>query len=114
MRPLSPQLAELRANVQIINCSNCGAPIDLVDASACEHCRTPISMLDLKQIERMVDHLRKADEAPRAIDPMLPVRLAHEKRQVEMLFDAMNADGGTKPEAFGLVEIGLRLISKLV
>jgi hypothetical protein len=115
VRPLSPQqLADLRANVQMINCSNCGAPIDLVHASACEHCRTPISMLDLKQIERMVDQLRKAGEAPRTIDPMLPARLAREKREVEALFDAMNADGGTKPAAFGLVEMGLRLISKLV
>jgi hypothetical protein len=115
VRPLSPQqLNDLRANVQMVNCSNCGAPIDLAHASACEHCSTPISMLDLKQIEAMVDQLRKADEASKTIDPMLPVRLAQEKRQVEALFDAMNAGGGSTPEAFGLVEMGLRLISKLV
>ncbi len=114
VRPLSPQqLADLRANVQMLNCSNCGAPIDLVHASACEHCSTPVSMLDLKQIEAMADHLRKADEAPRSIDPMLPARLAREKREVEALFNAMNAGGGGEPAAFGLVEMGLRLISKL-
>jgi len=115
IRALSPvQIEELKRNVQTLSCSNCGAPIDLARASACEHCSTPISMLDLKQIEAMVDQLRKADEASRTIDPMLPVRLAHEKRQVEALFDAMNAGGGSTPEAFGLVEMGLRLISKLV
>src|SRR5436190_23871799 len=73
VRPLSPpQLAELRANVQMIHCSNCGAPIDLAGASACAHCGTPISMLDLKQIERMTAHLRRADEASRPIDPARP------------------------------------------
>ena len=106
----------------MINCSNCGAPIDLVHASACEHCSTPISMLDLKQIEAMVEHLRKADEAfdrsgcegGTTDRPDAAARLEHEKREVEALFDAMNAGGGEEPAAFGLVEMGLRLISKLV
>ena len=30
VRPLTPpQIAELRKNIQVVNCSNCGAPIDL-------------------------------------------------------------------------------------
>jgi hypothetical protein len=54
VRPLSArQIAELRASVQTVNCSNCGAPIDLTLASACAHCSTPLSMLDLNQIEVM-------------------------------------------------------------
>ena len=66
VRPLSPQqLAELRATVKMVNCSNCGAPIDLVNASACAHCGTPISMLDVKQIEAAVTGLQRADEASR-------------------------------------------------
>lgn len=39
VRPLSPQqLQELRQNVQTINCSNCGAAIDLASDSVCKHC----------------------------------------------------------------------------
>jgi len=114
VRPLSPQqLAELRANVQMINCSNCGAPIDLSGAPACAHCGTPISMIDLKQIEEMTAHLRRAVDASRTIDPMLPERLAHEKSEVEALFASLRADGiRTSGPSFDLVGAGLRLIAK--
>src|SRR5919109_1451256 len=48
IRPLSAaQVAELRRNVQAVNCSNCGAPVDLGRGSVCAHCGSPLSMLDL-------------------------------------------------------------------
>jgi len=113
VRPLSArQIADLRASVQTVNCSNCGAPIDLTLASACAHCSTPLSMLDLNQIEVMAAHLRRADEASRTIDPMLPERMKREKEAVESLFAALRADeGGARPGSTGLVEMGLRLFS---
>ena len=113
VRPLSArQIADLRASVQTVNCSNCGAPIDLTLASACAHCSTPLSMLDLNQIEVMAAHLRRADEASRTIDPMLPERMKREKEAVESLFAALRADeGGSLPGSTGLVEMGLRLFS---
>ena len=113
VRPLSArQIADLRASVQSVNCSNCGAPIDLTLASACAHCSTPLSMLDLNQIEVMAAHLRRADEASRTIDPMLPERMKREKEAVESLFAALRADeGGALPGSTGLVEMGLRLFS---
>lgn len=47
IRPMSPaQLAELRRHLQAVNCSNCGAPIDLANATACGHCASPLTMLD--------------------------------------------------------------------
>jgi len=113
VRPLSgPQIAELRASVQTINCSNCGAPIDLMRASACAHCSTPLSMLDLNQIDRMAAHLQQAGEASRTIDPMLPERMRREKEAVDALFKALRADAsGARPASSGLVEMGLRLLS---
>ena len=113
VRPLSArQIADLRASVQTVNCSNCGAPIDLTLASACAHCSTPLSMLDLNQIEVMAAHLRRADEASRTIDPMLPELMKREKQAVESLFAALRADeGGARPGSTGLVEMGLRLFS---
>jgi hypothetical protein len=112
VRPLSPQqLAELRASVKMVNCSNCGAPIDLVNASACAHCSTPVSMLDVKQIERTVASLRQADEAARTIDPSWPARMEHEKHQVDALFQALRAEGGDRSSS-GVVEMGLRLLTK--
>jgi hypothetical protein len=114
IRPLSrQQLAELRANVQMVNCSNCGAPIDLAHASGCAHCRTPLSMLDLHQIEAMATHLRRAEDASHTVDPALPEKLKREKEAVDALFEALRAEGaGARPASAGLVEMGLRLVAK--
>jgi hypothetical protein len=50
IRPLSAeQIDELRRTVQAVNCSNCGAPVDLAQGSSCAHCGTPLSLLDLKR-----------------------------------------------------------------
>src|SRR6202022_3591080 len=55
IRPLSPQqITELRKKIQMINCSNCGAPIDLTKDSACPHCGSPLSMLDTQKMAEMV------------------------------------------------------------
>jgi Zn-finger nucleic acid-binding protein len=61
VRPLTPkQMAELRQNVQMLNCSNCGAPVDLVKQSTCPHCGSPVTMIDMKQIAA---HVRELEEA---------------------------------------------------
>ena len=92
VRPLTPQqIAELRRNVQMVNCSNCGAPIDLSKASDCGHCGSPLSMLDMKQAETLVEQLRRADE-PKPIDPTLPLRLERARREVDAAFAGLPDD----------------------
>jgi hypothetical protein len=87
IRPLSAQqIADLRQSVPIVNCSNCGAPIDLARSSACGHCGSPLSMLDLKQAGALVAALREADHPDRPIDPTLPLRLERARREVEASF----------------------------
>jgi len=97
IRPLSAaQIEELKQNVQMVNCSNCGAPIDLANASACTHCGTPISMLDVKQVSEMASQLQQAS-APKPID-------------VSALFAALKAEHDREaPQS--LVETGLRLVA---
>jgi predicted amidophosphoribosyltransferase len=79
---LSPQqLAELRDSIQSVTCANCGAPVDLGNASCCGHCGTPISVLDFHQGERLIAELQRAaarrsgpasepDDEPREDDPI--------------------------------------------
>ena len=65
VRPLTPkQIAELRQNVQAVNCSNYGIPIDLVTQSACPHCGSPLSMIDMTQIAAHIRELEQAAAAP--------------------------------------------------
>jgi hypothetical protein len=114
IRPLTPQqIDELRQNVRMINCSNCGAPIDLTTSSACAHCGSPISMLDMKQAGALVSALREAEQ-PHSIDPALPLRLAQARREVETAFASFDRDPGWFDEASrrGLVAAGLSSLAR--
>jgi len=85
---LTPQqIAELRENVGSVNCANCGGPVDLSKGAACSHCGTPLSMLDMKQAEKLVAQLQKAeDRAHQPIDPTFPIELLRVRRETERAF----------------------------
>jgi hypothetical protein len=108
----SRQLAELKAHVRSVNCSNCGAPIDLARETVCSRCRTPLSMLDLEQVGHVVTELREA--ANKASHPLpggaaaLAIALMRERQQVESAFRAMGTSSWDALDASsGLVESGL-------
>src|SRR5262245_14629117 len=107
------EIADLREKVQIVACSNCGAPIDLAAASECEHCGSPISMLDMKQSQQMLAELQHAAE-PRPIDPALPLELAKAKREVEAIFgpDGSGFEWWNDAGSSGLVQAGLSAIAR--
>ena len=74
IQPLSAQqIAELRRNVRMINCTNCGAPVDIVKDSVCHHCGSPLAMLDMvKMAELGNQYLRAATTARTRPSPALP------------------------------------------
>ncbi len=110
IRPLTPQqIDQLRSSVQTINCSNCGAPIDLAHASACGHCGSPLSMLDVQQMQRMADELADAAR-PRAVDPSLPLLLERERIESERRMGV----AGLPPASWSLVGAGLRWLAERV
>ena len=114
IKPLSPQqLADVRAHVQTINCSNCGAPVDVARESACAHCGSPLSMIDAAQIEHLTAQLQAADAAAKTVDPALPAKLALEKLEVDTLFRHLREDEGwTSSSPLGLVEAGLWVLAR--
>jgi hypothetical protein len=114
IHPLSQeQIKELRQNVQFVNCSSCGASINLESNSACPYCHAPISMLDMKQPQQMLEQLKQA-AAPQPIDPALPLKLASAKLELET--SLANHDRG--PEwwsdagSSGLVQAGLNVVAR--
>jgi DNA-directed RNA polymerase subunit RPC12/RpoP len=109
----SQQLDELRQNVQTVNCSNCGAPIDLSTASACTHCGSPISIVDMKQSQQLLDQLKQAAE-PKPIDPTLAMDLALAKQKVETslgTFDSSD-EWWNHASTSGLVEASLGALAR--
>jgi hypothetical protein len=110
VRPLTPQqLDELRQNIQTINCSNCGAAIDLVKDSVCAHCGSAVSMLDLQHMARTVGQLKAAASGSQAADGPAP----RGPGDIEALVRAFKAAGRTDSPP-GLIETGLGLLSRLL
>jgi hypothetical protein len=111
------EIAELRRHVRQVNCSNCGAPIDINADVACRFCRTPVSMLDPDQMRTVALELQRA-ETPRPVDPTLPLQLLTERRRAEEVFSngvaqqsliaVLTRDRGT------LVDAGLGILRALL
>lgn len=113
VRPLTPQqLEELRQDIQTINCSNCGAAINLVKDSVCAHCGSAVSMLDLQQMARTVGQLQAAASGRQAADG-LPPPAPHGQSDIEALVQAFKMAGRTDSPP-GLIETGLGLVCKLL
>lgn len=69
VRELNPaEQARLRADVKHVQCSSCGAPVDLARGFACDHCGSPLTVLDADAVEKTLRDLREAAHA-RAGDP---------------------------------------------
>ena len=98
VRPLGGQkLRDLRRHVKQVNCSNCGAPIDLSLGTGCQHCKAPLAILDA---DAMTDTLtRLASEAERKSSPdagQIQVQLMMDKLSTESVYKAMDAKYGQR------------------
>jgi len=107
-------LAELRQHLQSVNCSNCGAPIDLAKATVCAHCGSPLSILDVGQAEALVATLRAEVEKPATVDPALPLNLVRARREVEAAFAAFEREPGwfSAASSQGLVTAALSAFTR--
>lgn len=117
VRPLTPQqIADLRRNIQTVNCSNCGGPINLSQATACGHCGSPLSMLDMKQAEALVAQLQAADRTGQPVDPALPLSLARARMETEQAFKRVPGHETMTSEglAFGIIGGGLGDLIRLL
>ena len=116
VKPLSQaQIAELRKHAGTVNCSNCGAAVDLAANARCSHCGSALTMLDLDQAEKLVEQLKNADRRNRPIDPALPLALEQAKRQTEAIFRGIESrEWDTPAPARDLVSAGLDALMRLM
>jgi uncharacterized protein YbaR (Trm112 family) len=116
VRPLtSQQVADLLKNVQAVNCSNCGAKVDVATGAACSHCGSPLSMLDMKQAEALVSQLHRADAREhQPVDPALPLELLRARRETERAFEGIERDAlwWQNVSTSGIVGAGLLAVAK--
>ena len=116
VRPLSPErLADLRGHARSVNCSACGAPVDLARESACGHCCSPLSMLDPDRVQAVVRELQRAEARRTTVDPRFAARLVEDRAALERAFrapiDIRTLDLGG---SFGVVEAGVSALARLL
>jgi hypothetical protein len=118
VRTLRPaEMRQLREQVRQLNCSNCGAPLDIDRSPSCAHCGTPVSIVDPSQLEATVRRLAETDVKRKTPDPALPLKLALERLRTEREFRAIDPATHTASihEAGGLdlVWTSLTAVTKL-
>jgi hypothetical protein len=70
VRALTPgEIARVRAEIRQVQCSGCGAPIDLGHDTSCPHCGAPISILDADAVEKAVRAWSAAAKSRTKADP---------------------------------------------
>ena len=95
IKPMSPeQLEDLRRNIDTVNCSNCGAAIDITRDTACGHCGSALSVFDANQAQTLVAELRAADRSGQPVDPALPLKLEQARREVDVAFEQIDTESG--------------------
>jgi hypothetical protein len=70
VRELSPmEQNHVRAQLRQVQCSSCGAPVDLAKAFQCDHCGSPIAVLDADAVQKTLHQLEHAKEKRSGGDP---------------------------------------------
>jgi DNA-directed RNA polymerase subunit RPC12/RpoP len=115
IRPLSgAELADLRAKIRSIQCSNCGAPVDLERESACTYCHTPISILDPEAVAKTVKELSTAEARRQSIDVNVLADALLQKPQSADPLSSFSLSSGKGGLAVDLVAVGLGIVAALL
>jgi hypothetical protein len=119
VRALSPaEEQRVRAEVKNVQCSSCGAPVDLVEGFRCGHCGSPITVLDADAVAKALTELEAAADAraSRDADP----EAAEAKARALAAMEAMRTDpdqqwkGLRIPRRSGSGELGIDLLARSI
>ncbi|MEM7417890.1 MAG: zf-TFIIB domain-containing protein [Gemmatimonadota bacterium] len=70
VRELTPaEKSQVAAELKSVQCSSCGAPVDVTGGFSCDHCGSPIAVLDAEAVERTLSKLH-TENAERSGDPV--------------------------------------------
>jgi len=107
VRPITDsELADLKAKVRTVQCSNCGAPLDLEHDTECKYCGSPVSILDPDAVANTIRALGEADARAHTLDI---------DRLAEALTMCPPADSSSRSPIVGdLVGAGLSVVAAML
>jgi len=117
------EIDDMARRLGVINCSNCGAPVDLRKEHACPYCHTALSLLDPQAVGRALQgYARAAERAGQVSMPDLADALVMLERDRQRAQRQAQASGGadlvfSRDIGVGAVDlwaVGLGLVDKLL
>jgi DNA-directed RNA polymerase subunit RPC12/RpoP len=63
------EIDQLKARVDVVRCTSCGAPVDIKRDHACGHCRSPLAILDPAAVEQALATYHQAEVKRTTLDP---------------------------------------------
>jgi DNA-directed RNA polymerase subunit RPC12/RpoP len=63
------EIDQLKARVDVVRCTSCGAPVDIKRDHACAHCRSPLAILDPAAVEQALATYHQAEVKRTTLDP---------------------------------------------
>ncbi len=115
IRPLpEAELARLKTYVRVVQCSSCGAPIDLATQAVCNYCRAPIAVLDPEAVARTVASLAESERKRGTIDPVAVADGLLAAGRYQREFERQMPVSFGADAAVDLVGAGLQVLAALV
>jgi hypothetical protein len=114
------EIQRVRSQVREIRCSQCGAPIDLVNSTQCQYCHAPVSFLDPDAVGKALHMWSDAENRRQKLgDALLQIQLPHADQTAEaplgvhLLTGASQQGSMAAGVGLDLVATGMRAIGRL-
>ncbi len=117
-----PEIDDLAERVKVIQCTSCGAPVDLRKENACTYCRAALSLLDPQAVAKALANLgnkaTRIEEGPRRTDladALVSIERDRERQKREEQRERWQQGGNTSPvDSVDLWAAGLELVWRVL
>lgn len=114
-----PEIDDIARRVAIINCTSCGAPVDLRKDHACPHCRSAFSLIDPQAVQQALQGYASAaqpvvPQAPDVADALMAIEAERLKAERERQSHHANWFSQPGKPSGDLLTAGVELVWKML
>ncbi len=115
-----PEIDDIAQRVAVINCTGCGAPVDVRKDHACPHCRSALSLLDPQAVAKAMKGYATAAAGPAGlkIPELADAMIMVERDRLRALDEAKKHRGSLfssdAPAGVDLWAVGIAMVWKML
>jgi hypothetical protein len=104
----------LKQHIQTVNCSNCGAVINVTNDMACSYCRSPVSLLDPEQLKTTMQVLKQTEAKQQHLNSALPLEFILERIKADAKYHQRDDASDALPSFLDLLDVGVATVVDLL